>query len=404
MKLSRELLERDISAEINRKLNDTKAVQRYIRNAQSAYGVPEKLFSDFVTQRKNMMEADTFMLFILSDILLGDIKTKEYFTDTEYSTLKKEKWYVSKIKFPLRFDVTEIDETHYIGKITAKELMLLKDAQIINYNVNAQRTMKHIVRGEMEYYQISLNKLAVQEILDSYESSLFIANTITLNLPENAVYSYDKKNKQLIIHNTDCLDILDGYHRYIAMSKAYSRDDKFDYDMELRIVQFSEEKARRFIWQEDQKTKMRKIDSDSMNVFKVSNKIVDRINNDSSFILAGKISRNKGIINAAFLANIIDIIYLNGIKKSDELKSVKSISHNIVNVIEDFTDTHPEYLEKPWDKILTYMVCYEDKFGKIQNIDIDLEQVRNDRKIYALSNLTKSDVTRTHKLLRKAGA
>lgn len=212
-----------------------------------------------------------------------------------------------------------------------------------------------------------------------------------------------KKNKQLVVHNADCLDILDGYHRYIAMSKAYSHDPKFDYDMELRIVQFSEEKARRFIWQEDQKTKMRKIDSDAMNVVKLSNKIVDRINNDSSFILAGKISRNKGIINAAFLANIIDIIYLKGIKKSDELKSVKSISHDIVNVIENFTDIHPEYLDKPWDKILTYMVCYEDKFGKIQNIDIDLEQVRNDRKIYAMSNLTKSDVTRTHKLLRKAG-
>lgn len=403
MKLSRELLEREITAEINRTLNDTKAVQRYIRDAQSAYGVPEKLFSDFVTQRKNMIEADTFMLFILSDILLGEIKTREYFTDTEYSTLSKEKWHISKIKFPLRFDVTEIDETHYIGKITVKELMLLKDAQIINYNVNAQRTMKHIVRGEMEYYQIALNKSAVQEILDSYERSLFIANTITLNLPENAVYSYDKKNKQLVVHNADCLDILDGYHRYIAMSKAYSHDPKFDYDMELRIVQFSEEKARRFIWQEDQKTKMRKIDSDAMNVVKLSNKIVDRINNDSSFILAGKISRNKGIINAAFLANIIDIIYLKGIKKSDELKSVKSISHDIVNVIENFTDIHPEYLDKPWDKILTYMVCYEDKFGKIQNIDIDLEQVRNDRKIYAMSNLTKSDVTRTHKLLRKAG-
>lgn len=403
MKVSRNVIEKDIATEINKSLENKKKVQQYIRDARETYEVPEKLFSDYITIRKSLTEADTFMLFILSDILFGANKTRKYFTENEYKSLSKAKWHTAKVKFPICFAMTKINDTQYTGKITVKELMLLKDAQLINYNENAQRTMRHIVKGEMEYYQISLNKEAVHAIMESYENELYIPNTITLNLPENVEYSYDEKKKQLVIHKMDYLDILDGYHRYIAMSKLFSQDPSFDYDMELRIVQFSEEKARRFIWQEDQKTKMRKIDSDSMDVAKVSNKIVDRMNNNSNFILAGKISRNKGIINAAILANIIDKVYLKGIKKNEELKCIKEISAALAETIEEFTDQHPEFLEKPWDKLLTYMVCYEDKYGNINNLQIDIEHVKEDEQIYRMPNLTKADVTRTHKLLGKEG-
>ena len=402
MKLSRNVLEKNVNEAIASSLEDKKKIQLSIREAEKRYGVPAKLFSDYITLRKSITEANDFMLFILCDVLYGARVTQQFYTQMEYKTLSKSKWEVATIQFPLRFDMTKINETQFIGHISVKELMLLKDAQLINYNENAQRTMKHIVKGEMEYYQIALNKEAVYAIIDSYEGELYIPNTITLNLPEDAEFTYDDKKKQLVIQETE-LDILDGYHRYIAMSKIYSQNPDFDYEMELRIVQFNEEKARRFIWQEDQKTKMRKIDSDSMDVAKVSNKIVDRMNNDSRFILCGKISRNKGIINAAYLANIIDIVYLKGIKKSEELRVVKTISAGLMNAIEYFTDIAPEYLEKPWDKKITYMVCYEDKFGDIKNIKKDLAKVEKDSSIYSLTNLTKADVTRTHKLLGKEG-
>ena len=403
MKVSRTVLEKDLGARIESILEDKKALQNYTHEAKHRFDIPEKLFTDFLTQRRSVIEASTFLLFILTEIIMGDSYTEKYFTDIEIKSLSKAKWYNAKVKFPLCFDVTRINDTHYVGATTVKDLMLLKDAQLINYNENAQRTMRHITRGEMEYYQIALNKEAVNEIMESYDSELYIPNTITLNLPEDADYTYDEKKKQLIIHRLDYFDILDGYHRYIAMSKKVDKNPDWDYEMELRIVQFSEEKARRFIWQEDQKTKMRRIDSDSMDVAKVSNKIVDRLNNTSRFILSGKISRNKGIINAAYFSNIIDVIYLKGIKKTEELKFMKTISSELMETVERYTDLYPEYLEKPWDKLMTYMVCYEGKYGSIKNIKKDLEKVRKASNIYAMSTLTKADVTRTHKLLGKEG-
>lgn len=400
---SRKLLEKELENKFSSELMHKKTLVKWIKQADEEYKMPEKISSDYITMRKTLVEADTFTLFILTDIVFGMPKLKEFFAPAELKQLAKEEWYIEKVSFPLKFDMTRINDSQYIGKISVKELMLLKDAQLINYNENAQRTMKHIVKGETEYFQIALNKEAVRAIMNSYESDLYIPNTITLNLPEEADYSYDEKKKQLVIHSLKYFDILDGYHRYIAMSKIYSQDPEFDYEMELRIVRFEESKAKRFIWQEDQKTKMRKVDSDSMDSAKVSNKIVDRINNDSRFILSGKVSRNKGIINASYLANIIEVVLLKGIRKSDELAHIKLVSGTLMNDIEWWVDGHPQFLSTPWDKKLIYMLIYEGKYGDLRYLEKDLNKVWVDKSIYAGPTLTNADVIRTHKLLGREG-
>lgn len=400
MKKTRESLETRITNALSDMLSDKKKLQKLIRDARDKFDVPEKISSDYITLRKNVIEADTFMLFILTSILFENL-LPIYFTDSEIEGLTKAKWHIDKISFPLSYNMTKITDEQYIGKISVKELMLLKDAQLINYNENAQRTMNHIVKGETEYYQIALNKEAVSEIMESYNSDLYIPNTITLNLPEDADYDFDDKTNQLIIKNVDHLDILDGYHRYIAISKICALNPDFDYDMELRIVQFVEGKAKRFIWQEDQKTRMRKIDSDSLDTSKYANKVVERMNNDTNFILAGKISRNKGIINAAELSNVIDVMIFKKANKTDSLKLVKEVSTNLMNAFEDIAYEMP--MENKWDKLFIYMVCYETQYGSLETLFDDYWKVKADKTIYKSTSLSTTDITRTHKLLGKRG-
>lgn len=401
MKKSRAGLEKEIANIISTNLMEKKVLDAWTKSIEDNYEVPEKYSTDFLTKRRSITEADDFMLFILADILLGKHSIDEYYTPKEIKGLSQSKWHIEKVNFPLRYKMTKITEQQYIGCISVKELMLLKDAQLINYNENAQRTMRHIVKGETEFFQIALNKEAVRAIMESYESDLYIPNTITLNLPEDAMFDYNEKTGELVINELEYFDILDGYHRYIAMSKIAAQNPNFDYQMELRIVQFEESKAKRFIWQEDQKTKMRKIDSDAMDTSKVSNRIVERMNNDNQFLLAGQISRNKGIINASYLSNIIDIVYLKGVKKSEERLMIKKVSESLMSAIEWYTDKNPEYLNKPWDKKLIYMVAYEDRYGELNDIAKDYLKVKAESDIYANPNLIQLDITRTHKLLRK---
>lgn len=397
---SRDKLEKKLTRKFQSTLSNRRQIREWILDCNTYFGVPETISGDYITLRKDISEASDFLLFIFCNMILGKNTRLEFFSEQECETYSKETWHIEKAKFPLSFDMIRIGDEQYIGKISVKELMKLKDAQLINYNENAQRTMKHVVRGETEYFQISLNKDAVYAIMDSYKSNLYIPNTITLNLPEDAKYSYSEKEKKLVINKAEYLDILDGYHRYIAMSKVCTELDDFDYEMELRIVQFTEDKARRFIWQEDQKTKMSKVDSDSMDTAKISNKIVERLNN-SSCILAGQISRNKGIINAAYLSNIIDVVMLRNVKKSDELVMVKTLTGEIRNAIEQITDEEPQLLSTPWDKELIFAMIFDIQYGDLKNVAKDAKAIKNASAIYKGKLLTTSDVTRTKKLFGK---
>jgi hypothetical protein len=88
--------------------------------------------------------------------------------------------------------------------------------------------------------------------------------------------------------------------------------------MELRIVNFTEDKAKQFIWQEDQKTQMRKIDSKSMNMNSSANIVVTRLNENVRCNLKGLISRNEGTIPFGELAELVDYFYFKGISKEKE--------------------------------------------------------------------------------------
>ena len=396
MKKSRLELEKKLTGFFSSRIGDKKQIQAWVAEAEAKYGLPAKVTTDYITLRNNLSEANNFLLFVFTDI--SGLELGKYFTDTEISAMKSFRWYEKEIEFPLVFDMTKISDEQYIGKISVRQLMLFKDAQLINYNEKAQRTMKHVIKGETEYYQIALNKEAVKAIAESYYNDVYIPNTITLNLPEDAVFIYDDKKKQLIIKETEYLDILDGYHRYIAMSKVCEKIPDFDYDMELRIVQFSEGKAKRFIWQEDQKTKMRKIDSDALDTAKASNKVVERLNNNPSFLLSNKISRNNGIINAAELSNIIDMLFFKGTRKANELKNILHVTQQFVNGIDRLVSMDPGIIDDKWDKRFTYLIAFLIRYDDVKHYKKYYSILAKDDSIYSGNKLTQSDITRTFKL------
>jgi hypothetical protein len=401
---SRESLEKELTTVLKKNINRRNIQSVWVKETIRKYEMPEILSSDYITMRKDLVDASTFALFIIADVIKPEL-ISQYFASKEIKALSKEKWNIEKISFPLKYHMVQISEDQFIGKISVKDLMLLRNAQLIKYNENTQRTMQHIVKGKTELFKISLNKSAVYNIINSYESDLYIPNTITLNMPDDAEYYYDEENSLLEITNLDYFDMLDGYHRYIALSKIFNKNPEFDYEMELRIVQFEESKAKRFIWQEDQKTKMRKIDSESMDTSKASNKIVERLNMNCCE-LGGKISRNKGIINAANLANIIDVVMLKDVKKADERLAIRNISSDITGIFDFYTTERPELAKKPWTKLFAYVLIYEIRYGNPNDIESfykDLHKVEEDGSIYTNTNLTTADVTRTHKLLRREG-
>lgn len=363
-------------------LNNDMCKQIY-NYAKKTYGIPKGNVSDFISKRIDLSEASEFMLFILLDSLCNVLDKNDVISVDKFYTMQEAKHYrdsefqTNKIKFPIIFKMVQIADDQWIGKITINELMQLRQAQLVNYNINAQRTMQRVVRGDKETYKITLNQKAVNAIENSFENNNFIPNTITLNIPMEAEsdFYYDESSSSLIIKSLDHFDISDGFHRFIASGRVKDKIKNFDYPMELRVINFTEDKAKQFIYQEDQKTQMRKIDSNALNMNKAANIVVTRLNENVRCNLKGLISRNEGIVPFGELAELVDYFYFKGIGKEKErvvtIQAVKELTDNF-NML---TEYNTDYLERKmnYKTLLVVIFCFvyfkEDKTNMCEVIE-----------------------------------
>jgi len=269
--------------------------------------------------------------------------------------------------------------------------MQLRMAQLIHYNVNGQRTMKRIISGDKTEYVITLNRNAVKEIGNSFTAREFIPNTLTLNIPYEieSEFQYDDKKKQLIIYDLSRFDMSDGYHRYMGMCAAQDSNPQFNYPMELRITNFPETKVRQFIFQEDQKTKMSKVDSDSMNMNNAANIALENLNADPGFIFKGAIGRNAGQIPFAEFAKVVQYYYFNGVSKKKERLQIVIAQKELKQIFNELVEFDISYLEKTFSPIEVLSILVIFKECPNCSIEEKIEALENVK-----SNLTKEDTKR----------
>jgi len=341
-------------------------------------GVPTGITMDIIAGRTDMEEDSEFLLFLICNKINPD-KIKEFFTENEINFYHAQQYETDEFEFPLDIKCIQVAPDQWIGVADVNFLIELRKAQLINYNANAQRTMQRVVRGNKEIYKISLNAKALKEIKASLAQGNFIPNTITLNMPETTDWTYDAKRNVLTINKLSAFDISDGYHRYMAMCQLKETNVDFNYPIELRIISFPDDKVKQFIYQEDQKTKMRKVDSASMNMSSPANIVLERLNTDTMFDLKGKILRNGGQINFGYAGNIIEFLFFKGIK-SVPMNEIVAVKNRLKNGINEFVEAHPEWFEKRFDFKETLILIYgieqdwspkiiKEKIEKIDQLD-----------------------------------
>lgn len=387
-------------------VDSDKCMQMY-DYAYEKYNMPRGLFADWVSCRKSLEDSNQFDLFVMMDSYeyVSDGKRSiihKYFSDKEISVFQNEKYEINdKVKFPLKFKMVQISDDQWIGQIDVNTIMKLCKSQLINYNQNTQRTMRRIVRGENIIYKIMLNKKAVSEISDSMLDGSFIPNTITLNIPvesEDADFYYDELNSTMCINHIDHFDINDGYHRYMGICKAKEMNPDFNYNMELRITNFPEDKSQRFTFQEDQKTKMSKVSSNSFDVYAASNVVTKRLNESSDCNIRGLIGRNAAHINMGELSTVINYLYFSNTKKSEEKKLIIKTTRELINDFNILTEKYDKYLDITYDFRTTLIIVTafkyfqdKDKSNMPDIIDKSIEKsygVIDNRKFYG-KRLTK---------------
>lgn len=333
---------------------DTESMKRLSDLCQEKYDIPRSYISDIISMRTDIDTVSIFVLFAMLECYCEIEGSKEnlikkYFTNIEIENFKKSKFHVDKLQFPLVFDMIQIADDQWIGVINVDTIIKMAKAQIIHYDINTQRTMQRIVKGNKVSYKIKLDNNAVASISNMMEEERYISNTLTLNIPPESEsdFYYDKDKKQLVINKLDHFNITDGYHRYISIGKVKDKKPDFNINMELRITNFYDDKAQNFIFQEDQKTKMAKVDSDSFNNYNPANIIASRLNEDPRSNLKGLVNRNDAIIPSQDLANVIQYFYVgNNVSKSEKQKLIISTTKELIEDFNLLTEEHPDILER----------------------------------------------------------
>jgi len=375
---SKEELANKIKPLCEKVLFDKEKSNNILQEMQNSFNIPTGMTMDLLTGRINLEDANEFVLFSLCvclDKKLDKKNTANYFTPIEIDGYSKSKYQEETIKFPIEIKCIPVAADQWIGSTDVNFIMKLRKAQLINYNVNAQRTLQKVVKGERSYYKITLNKDAINKICESMNDGNYIPNTITLNMPETTDFSYDDSRCVLSIKSLDHFDISDGYHRYISMGQLHDKNPDFNYPMELRIVMFSEDKVKQFIYQEDQKTKMRKIDSDSMNMNAPENLVVERLNRDVMFNLKNKIARNNGSINYGELASVIKYFYFKGQGVDKSVRRIIEVENEIKNKFNKLTEAYPDLLDKVYNFVDLMVIFYT--FDNAEIIDYNPERTVN---------------------------
>lgn len=382
----KELLDVELTKEVSDKgfdLIETEVVDYMYDN----HNIPKDRSMDYITLRRSFEDADVAIEYSLLEAVskVGTKSAKrraedrlmEYFTTLERG--KFSKWKAASKTIPKQFRIPciQVTDNQWIGAVDVHFFVQLRDAQKIRYNENAQRIMKRVNRGEEVEYTITISWSEVKDIQQKYRDELFIPNALTLNIPEDVdtEFYYDSKAKELVFDDITVLDITDGYHRYLAATAEYDRTDgEFNYPVEIRIIHFSDKKARDFVYQETLGLKMKKSEAQAMSSNSDANFVVDKLNESSN--LEGMIKRNGGYISYSDLSYALNTYFFNkGIKYSRS--ELIALSSEIIKFINKFTLTVPQILGSPWTytDIVIIVLLMDNYFeAKKQNLHFNIEE------------------------------
>lgn len=354
--------------------------QEWCLKLSEKYNIPIGMASDYISRRKDLSECNEFVLFAITDVVKPD-KIETYYTPTEIKMYSDKKLKLKTLKFPIKLKMIQITKDQFIGKTSAQFLMQLREKQLINYNQETQRALKVQIRGGEKILRPFVDSRAVNSITEMYEDNSFIPNAITLNInfdDEKADWYYDENTMEFVLKDITAFDIVDGYHRYLGMGRAYDKNNKWDYPMVLQITAFSEGKARQMIYQENQKTIMKETELESYNQNNAGNLVVDRINKDSRSNLYGQIDTNSGLIDYSVLSDTINRLWFQ--KDAQRVETIV-LSKELMQSLNLLTESITETLKIKWQPYEIMVVMYGFRFEhSIDEIMKALENVSEEQK------------------------
>jgi hypothetical protein len=251
----------------------------------------------------------------------------------------------------------------------------------IKYNENTQKKLVIKESKGVMIRVLRIAKEAISSIIGLFKKDEFIPDDITINInPETNPDCLHIEKDKIVISKDATIDLIDGMHQYISMTEYKSLHPEWDYNTEVRVVAFNDEKANRYILQRNNKNHLTDEEKTEKKQDE-ANFVINRLNDSFNFILKGTVKDklfviNK-ILNQLFNLDKNDKTISRIEHRQNSIKLANTIEKNI-NLLVERKKINVEFSNEMWF-ISLYLIYY------CQLKEIDFEYLINNINLDELS-------------------
>lgn len=261
----------------------------------------------------SLIDLGVFAQEIYKHTNLPMINPSKFMEDAEMDIIKGYKREIKEVDISelLVFDnVLQISRDMWTTIVPIQRIADLYNNMAVSYDFRTQRQPRNISMKEGIIQTPDINRSSVEEIRDSLLEGSFIPNTITFNIPiENSSdIKFDKVNNRLIIKEK-VLKVLDGFHRSLGIMAALQNNPDLKYNFIIVITNFTTDKAKQLIVQEDKRNPIAKSYLKSIDEANQYTAVINMLNEDSKSEIRGKITTDYSLVASGHSMVTFDFIY-----------------------------------------------------------------------------------------------
>lgn len=244
----------------------------------------------------------------------------------------------------------------------------------LRFNPETQRDLVPVIVNGKKVNRLDIKRESVNEMKKLMKKGMYFNVTGTINInpdlfPDHLPY---KDGKNLIIPKEAHMDLIEGFHNYIAETETKDENPDWEFDIEFDLRIMNVEECNRFIIQMNKKNHFRPAQVVRIDTLSEINYIIDSLNKRTSFHLYSTIDKDRKV----FLNKLLTNIYGNITEREVSLEVLEVLESGLNTVIEKFKLFNKSLSRKQWF-IYVLLVKYAKDTNKniidlIQAIDVDV--------------------------------
>lgn len=285
-------------------------------------------------------------------------------------------------------DWKQVSDTKYKIYTNINEVIQWRNHNKLRFNPETQRDLITISSSDKNIKKLDINRSAINQMKNLMKKGLYYNVCGILNINPDFDYEYlpYKDGRNLIIPKECHIDLIEGFHNYIAETELKDEDPNFEFEIEFTLMILDTERANDLISQMDKKTHFRIAQANRIDRTNEVTYIVNTLNTRSTYHLYGTIDN----VMKSFLNKLITRLYGIVLKREESL----TILSNIIDCLNYIIEKNNR-LDKPLDKKEYFIYISMVKFAENNELNfndfynlIDERELFNNIKSYNASPIT----------------